>query len=439
MLKYLLGLAALVLVAALVILTRFDGGEAPTPPSASPGPSGPVHMVEAPRPPAMSQSPPAGSRYQRLMSQEDSGPSERTMQDLMQLAAGSDPSAMSFREIETLLLRLERSPEAQLSLIERIREEPDSRWKPRERQWLLRLSGRLAASQDPGKAEGWLAQLEQIEDRIHFVQGASLARAREDREACLAWIGSLEEEELRQPAFHGTGRAWAEADLQQALAWASSLEGDRRRHALQGVLGQWAVEDPEGAWLYATEEAADEVKDALLVEMASAAARSDPTQSVQWVISAGQDPMQLPVLEDGITRWAEEDFETVSSWSMTNIPRSDLRDAAMIAIVDYWAATEPENASDWAAGYPTFIERSQMLERSLSQWARESPGEAARWFDANNDPQDFNHLGLVSTVFESIARTDPEAAREWALALAEPKFRSAGDRVLQSWESRTGE
>ena len=430
--KSLLGLAVLILIAGLVILTRFGERDPQTTPD---GIETPREPPEAPR---IGSSRPDDSGYRELMARttQESGSSEQTGRILRSLALDADPSALSFREIESLLDRLSVDPSAQLLLTERALAQPEHRWSTLERRWLVRLLGRLTATVDSGSLQARMEQMGTGADRIPFVQGAAETLSRKDLGEGLEWIGTLEAE-LRGPALHGLGRAWADSDVEKALEWArNEADPGHRLHAMKGIVSGWAQADPEAAYRHVM-EAEGEFRDALLVEMAASTARTDSVQAVEWVIAAHRDPMQFEVLEDSVTRWVETDFDEASEWCLNRIPRSDLRDAAMVAVIDHMAITEPETASEWASKYPTVRERGLMAERSLVHWARESPVEAANWyqthnerFDSPNDPLDFGHIVLVRKVVDSLGQSDPDAARTWVASLTEPSLRNAGEEAL---------
>lgn len=351
---------------------------------------------------------------------------------LREFARRAEPSGFSYLELEKLLDSLAEDAAA-LALMDRILEEPDSRWKPMEKERLLRRAGALAAEAD---FEGLAERLESLEspaERAVFVQGAAESLAKRGVEESLAWAKTLETE-LRAPAFYGVGRAWAQKEASEAIQWAASLEEPQvRRQALSGLAAGWALTAPEQAYQYAA-NAPEDWRGGLIVEVAGAISLSNPKQASQWAVagsllSSVGDPRQKAILEESVFGWAAQDFEGVSAWSK-RIARSDLRDVAMTSWVDYWAQEDPKEATEWAAKFPTKQARADMLERSLARWSQANPQDAAGWFE--NRPVNLDELVLWKQTLRRTAESDWTAAQDLVDAVAEPTFKRIGEKLIQS-------
>lgn len=352
---------------------------------------------------------------------------------LREFARRADPGGFSYRELEGLLDSLAEDAAEALALMDRILEEPESRWKPMERERLLRRAGALAAEADFEGLAGRLETLASLDDRSFFVQGAAEALAKRGVGESLAWANTLEAE-LRAAAFYGAGRAWAQTEAAEAVQWAESLEEpDIRRQALRGLAAGWALTAPEQAYEYAA-TAPEDWRGGLIVELAGAVALSNPKQASQWAVEGGLlssvgDDRQKAILEEGVFEWAAQDFEGVYAWS-EEIGRSDLRDAAMTSWVDYWAREKPKEATEWAAKFPTKRARADMLERALARWSQANPHDVAVWFEAR--PVDLEELVLWKQTLRRTAESDWTAAQDLVDAIGEPTFKRIGEEFMQS-------
>ena len=351
---------------------------------------------------------------------------------LREFARRAEPSGFSYRELERLLDSLAGDAAAGLALMDRILEEPSSRWKPMERERLLRRAGALSAAADFGGLGGRLESLGTLAERSFFAQGAAEALAKRGVGESLAWAETLAAE-LRASAFYGAGRAWAQTAAADAVQWAEGLEEpELRQQALRGLAAGWALTAPEQAYEYAV-NAPEDWRGGLMVEIAGAVAWSHPKQAAQWAVEGGLlssvGDRQKAILEEGVFEWAAQDFEGVFAWS-ERIARSDLRDTAMTSWVDYWSQEEPKKATEWAAKFPTKRARADMLERTLAHWSQSNPHDAAGWFETR--PVDLAELVLWKQTLRRTAKSDWTAAQDLVDAIAEPTFKRIGEEFMQS-------
>ena len=378
------------------------------------------------------QAPADDSRFREWI-MGNAGAGERSEAGLREFARRADPGGFSYRELERLLDSLAEDAAEALVLMDRILEEPNSRWKPMERERLLRRAGALAAEADfEGLAER-LESLGSLDERSCFVQGAAEALAKRGVGESLVWAATLEAE-LRASAFYGASRVWAQTEAEEAVQWAEGLEeSELRRQALRGLAAGWVLTAPERAYEYAA-NAPEDLRGGLIVEMAGAVVFSDPKRSSQWAVEGGLlspvgDERQKAILEEGVFEWAAQDFEGVFAWS-ERIARSDLRDSAMTSWVDYWAQEEPQKATGWAAKFPTKRARADMLERALARWSQDNPQDVAGWFETR--PVELDELVLWKQTLRRTAAIDWMAAQDLVDAVAEPTFKRIGEELMQS-------
>lgn len=363
----------------------------------------------------------------------NAGTGAQSEASLREFARRANPSEFSYLELERLLDSLAEDAAEGLALMDRILEEPRSRWKPMEKERLLRRAGALAAEADFEGLAGRLEMLETLEERSFFVQGAAEALAKRRVEGSLAWAKTLEAE-LRAPAFYGAGKAWAQKEAPQAVQWAEALEeSEIRQQALRGLAAGWALKAPEQAYAYAA-KAPEEMRGGLMVEVAGAVSLSNPKQASRWAVagsllSSSGDARQKAILEESVFGWAAQDFEGVFAWS-ERIARSDLRDTAMTSWVDYWSREKPKEATEWAAKFPTKQARADMLERALARWSQANPQDVAGWFEKR--PVDLDELVLWKQTLRRTAESDSEAAQDLVNAIAEPTFKRIGEKLMQS-------
>ncbi|MCS1409602.1 MAG: hypothetical protein M2R45_02786 [Verrucomicrobia subdivision 3 bacterium] len=371
------------------------------------------------------------SRFQQLMRKMtgEEGAVGRSEEGLRQFVQRVDPNQLTFRELSELFQALADDPETGLALMDRVLEDPDRRWKPTEREKLLRRAGALAAAADFGSLASRLDALETFADRSGFVQGAAEVLADQGIEESLMWVESLGETALQAPAMYGVGKAWVQKETSSAIQWAEGLEDpESKRHGLGGLVAGFALEDPEQAYAYAR-GASSELSDGLIVEVADAISLTDPKQASEWVVTAVGGSKQKAVLEESVERWAEQDFDEVEKWSWL-VANSDLRDTVRISLADYWSHDDPEKATKWAADFPTKDARARALAKTLTQWAQFNPQEAASWFQRR--PVDLEQIRLLKQALRTLGEEDLAAAEAWVNEMTEPTFKQIGQRTIQS-------
>jgi hypothetical protein len=424
MVKILLGLIGLGFVAYVAIRML--------PPSNSDGtPIATAESSETAKQSAGSSTGPGSSRFQQLMAKAtgENGGAGRDGEGLRQFVARVDPNRLTFRELDELFESLSTDPETGLLLMDRVLEDPDRRWKPIEKENLLRRAGSLAAIADFGGLSSRLDEMEGFDDRSLFVQGAAEGLAGQEIEKSLMWIESLGETALQGPALHGVGKAWGKQDLEVAKEWAEGLDDpDGKAQALKGLVAGWALEDSESAFEYA-QNAPEELIDGLIVEAAGSIALTNPQEASQQVVMAVSDPKQKAVLEESVAGWAEDDFEGAAAWSML-VSNSDLRDTAMISLADHWSKDDPKKATEWAESFPTADAKARMLEKTVPQWVQTNPTEAAEWFQGR--PVDLPQINLLRKTIETIGADDPGAAQDWLNQLNQPALEQIGKGFIQA-------
>ncbi len=418
--KILIGLIV-VGVVAIVVIRWFS----------RPTPESPAPTEAAEKPPAQTpaEKPKLGdARYQELMRR--TGTAGRSEEGLRDFARRVELNRLTYRELEELFESLASDPETSMMLMERVLEEPAYRWQPLEKERLLRRAGVLAAATDFNGLMERLADLDSVSDRTFFAQGAAETLARQGIEKGLDWAKALDEEALRAPALYGVGKAWAQQEVDSAIQWAEGLEEpESRRQALSGLVAGWTLEEPEEAYEYAA-NVLEDLRDSLIVEAAGALSLSNPKQASQWAVASGGDPRQEAVLEESIFGWAMEDADEVEEWS-DEIRRSDLYETAKISWAHHWSQNEPQQATEWAAKFPTKSGRARMLERTLARWAQTDPYEAARWFQ--NRTPNLEELTLLKETLKRIAGKDIDLAQAWVDEIAEAAFKIIGQQTIQSF------
>ena len=373
---------------------------------------------------------PDDTNYRRLMQQatEGTGKTNAPSPAGRALTERTEPSELSFRELEAVFDRIEGDAAAGLSLMERVLEEPEDRWNGLEHQWLLHKAGALAVTVEPASLTQRIESFDSDTRRSLFTQGAAEALTDLDVNRGIDWIAALEDETLKTAAIYGVSKSWAKQDRMEAFQWLESLEDEAsHRQAINGLVAGWALTEPEDAFQYAN-VVQGESRSELIVEAAAAIYRADPKKASQWATRAEYGTPELDlVLEESVMRWADQEFNVVSEWAAT-LPHSGMRDKASVALVHSWSQNEPRDATEWANNYPTSHARNLMLQRSFLQWGLQDPEAAASWIQ--EQPVDIEHLGLLRRSLEVIIEQDPSLAQPWQNALTKPEIKGFMDPVF---------
>ncbi len=98
-----------------------------------------------------------------------------------------------------------------------------------------------------------------------------------------------------------------------------------------------------------------------------------------------------------------------------------------------WAANDPRNAAQWAAGLPA-ADQEAALSAVAGIWAKSDPQAAGEWLGTlSGEARD----SAVASFASAVAPVDPAIALSWALSASSPTIREEAARhIANDWLTR---
>jgi hypothetical protein len=284
---------------------------------------------------------------------------------------------------------------------------PGERWdKWQEQRLLVYAWGKL-------DGEAALTYGNELDDRMKelIVNTALSGWATEDPEGAKGWLAGLEDADERREFSEGLIIGLLQGDVAAATDYMMGLparEQDRDqmkiilRHQLRvglGVARSWADNLPEGM-----------IKGAAMRELAEGLVDSDVEAAAAWAGKYVHAEYGSEVVAKVAEEWAENKPEEALAWVMT-LEDSDARNRAMRDSLREWSRKDLDAAGEFLAG----LEAGAMRDSAASQYARdvvkENPATAMEWAQSIGD-EGIRMESVVGTARHWLQR-DEDAAREW--------------------------
>jgi len=186
--------------------------------------------------------------------------------------------------------------------------------------------------------------------------------------------------------------------------------GENRDRTLSFALRSWTRVDPQSALAWAGEQPAGTARNVALADIVRTWADKDPRSALDtWMARegaalVGNDDIALRLLRE----WNSKSPEEAETWSKA-LPRGQLRNRAVQAIIEHIAYAEPERAIQWVAEVDP-EERVATQNIVARMWARREPEAALQWLASRPEgPQP----GILGGLVGSWASKDPVGAARW--------------------------
>jgi len=148
--------------------------------------------------------------------------------------------------------------------------------------------------------------------------------------------------------FELIGR-WAQLDPEAALAHIADLSDPKMRHdlRLKGIEG-WASQEPAAALEFALEAEVELVAKSKEAVKAGFAKTRDLDSAFKFITSLGSDANPAPgwTVAQGVEALYQNDDQAVILW-VERLPPGEVREQAVVGMVNQWARHDPESASQW--------------------------------------------------------------------------------------------
>ncbi|MGK0185284.1 MAG: hypothetical protein ACI9R3_001060 [Verrucomicrobiales bacterium] len=180
-------------------------------------------------------------------------------------------------------------------------------------------------------------------------------------------LAEVEDTQARQMALGGMMQHITDPEVQHALGdYLSSLDESERNMATQGVMGQWAMLDPEGMMEFAKSRPDDERK-SLVKQAGQTLLYTDPDRGVEMILE-NSDAKDLPDSYQLIAQSiATRDPEKAATW-MSEQPQGPELDKARTSYANTVAQRDPESAMTWAKTITDENSRTSTVSSVYRQW-----------------------------------------------------------------------
>ena len=119
-----------------------------------------------------------------------------------------------------------------------------------------------------------------------------------------------------------------------------------------------------------------------------------------------------------------------SALSVAGMEEDDNRAEAIEALMETWAADNPQQAADWAGSLPAGTFRDDALSALMVHWAARAPADAAGWMNRTG----VDDGEAASVLAGTWAITNPSAATAWASSMGNLESRRiATSSAVSAW------
>lgn len=252
----------------------------------------------------------------------------------------------------------------------------------RERGVLREATLKRWAKLAPTEAFEAIAKLPECRDKAEILRYAAIKFAEADPQQAASAVMKLPAGRSRHDAIEGIASAWAQTDPTQAMQWASQLPfGAAKQSAMYAIRFVWVHVDPVTAARHvAATVPRDDIKNALLSNIATEWAILDTPRAIKWARGLSHEPEKELALATVAESWANRDPESAMEFASKLAP-SNLRDQAMVMVLGRWATEDPRKAADWLRKREDESLQKRGLEAVLSLWGELAPVEAGKWIE----------------------------------------------------------
>lgn len=220
---------------------------------------------------------------------------------------------------------------------------------------------------------------------------------------------------------------WARKSVPPALEWAQQLPEDfPREPILHAIRFVWVHVEPRSAIPHVLALRADQMRNALLMNIAGAwAATDDPAAAWQWAHGLPSEADKHMIFLNVIESWADRAPRDAIEFSLRQAEVPERRERLALAALALWAAQHPPDALAWVLAFATSALRDAAFATVLETWASAEPLEAAHWI--KKLPANAARDAAIHAYLAAVGEWNPAETAELATLLSEAA-RQAKDR-----------
>ncbi len=220
------------------------------------------------------------------------------------------------------------------------------------------------------------------------------------------------------------------SELQTALGLLTSMPKSSERDSLRSVLFQaWAKKDAAAAWKAALAESKPKDEESLSA-VASELAKAHPEMVMGMAMGLGKGAIRTEALRSALEEWGRNDLPGALAY-LSKHPGLPVPYWTVGQAVGELADKDPVQAAKLVAGLSDMQTQRYAISSVLQAWAKTDPNAALDW--AQNVPGQGLRRSAITQAISTWGSQDPRAAMEAAQALKDPGLRA--DAVKSGWAS----
>jgi hypothetical protein len=195
------------------------------------------------------------------------------------------------------------------------------------------------------------------------------------------WVASLPDNGFGHAAFKAVVIPWAEKDLDGAVGWVQQLpEGGNKTAAELSLAAEAAnQQDAVTAINLTANLPPSPERDSVLNYSVRQWATADQSSAVSWINQIQDPALREQMLENVTVDLAVQDPFNAATMATTALTPGPGQNNAVLNIVQFWAAAEPDQAAAWVAQFPEGDLRAAAMENLVEVWQKSDPDAASAW------------------------------------------------------------
>lgn len=253
-------------------------------------------------------------------------------------------------------------------------------------------------------------------EREQAIQASVSRLAQQDPEAAAKYATDAPAGATHNALIRNVATSWAETDPAAALQWLDkNVSGPAYNQSLLPVMDRLSKADPNAAIAYITQMQDNPQRDNLIQTTLGNWARfGDSNAALTWANDNLTGATRDNAVNSVLNRLVDENPMAAASY-VAQMPDSPSRNNLVQNMAQTLAATDINSAVAWLEKLPADIPaatRTQAQQQILGVWINSDPASAASYVQNMADDPNFGRLS--AQVSATWARSDPQAALEWA-------------------------
>lgn len=222
--------------------------------------------------------------------------------------------------------------------------------------------------------------------RMMAISSVFAGIASNNLESALTRLGTLDDQS-RATALNGIAMsAQEESSRRRLIERTASLPPEQRTQLRQGLVGQWAMSNPEDVVAWVRSLPADEQKP-VRESAAQMMLMTKPAAAADFMLEGAEEKDRPQLYDRVVMQWAGQDARAAGEW-LTKQPQGPELDNARRTFATVVAQRDPAAAMDWARSVQDETQRAHSVGQVYQMWRGKDPKAAETALAASGLPAD---------------------------------------------------